>query len=173
MVKTVFLGLGSNLGDRVATLQEALDRLDAPDLRIVKVSSVYETEPVGFRDQPWFANIVVEAEADLFPRLILNRALRVELELGRKRIRKNGPRTLDIDVLSIGRNVILVDDLEVPHPRMHERRFVLEPLAEIAPGWIHPVLRLNVQALLAKVSGQAVTRLGELIHLPSGSQHLS
>jgi 2-amino-4-hydroxy-6-hydroxymethyldihydropteridine diphosphokinase len=155
-VKTVYLSLGSNLGDRRGTLLDAVARLEAPDFRIRRVSSIYETEPVDFRDQPWFLNLVLEAETELFPKQLLARIRKVELGLGRKRLRKKGPRSIDIDILLYGETVIESAELAIPHPRLTERRFVLEPLAELAPQLRHPVTRQTIAELLAGTLGQTV-----------------
>jgi 2-amino-4-hydroxy-6-hydroxymethyldihydropteridine diphosphokinase len=175
VVKTVYLSLGSNLGDREQMLQSALDRLNAPDLRILRVSSVYETEPIGFKEQPFFLNLVAEGETDLFPLMLLSRIQKVELQLGRKRsgprtgkLRSqqplpdgrgsdNGPRTIDIDILLYGRFVIHSSRLDIPHPRLHERRFVLGPLVELAPDLRHPTLGRTMRELLASLEGQKIT----------------
>ena len=130
-------------------MPEALDRLHTADLRILRVSSVYETEPVGFKEQRFFLNLVAEAETDLFPLLLLSRTQKVELLLGRKRSGPaNGPRSIDIDILLYGRATVHSARLDIPHPRMHERRFVLEPLAEIAPEVRHPIFKRTVREML-------------------------
>ena len=157
-MKTVYLSLGSNLGDRELMLQSALDRLNAADLRIVRVSSVYETEPVGFKEQPFFLNLVAEGETDLFPLMLLNRIQKVELLLGRKRSGPpNGPRSIDIDILLYGRATVHSARLDIPHPRLHERRFVLGPLVELAPDLRHPTLGRTMRELLASLEGQKIT----------------
>jgi 2-amino-4-hydroxy-6-hydroxymethyldihydropteridine diphosphokinase len=122
-MKLVYLGLGSNMGDREALLKLALDELAAPDLRLVRVSSVYETEPVGLREQRWFLNLVAEFETELFPKQLLRRTQRIEVALGRKRTIVNGPRTIDIDILLYGKTVMKTEELEIPHPRYRERRY--------------------------------------------------
>jgi 2-amino-4-hydroxy-6-hydroxymethyldihydropteridine diphosphokinase len=156
-MKTVYLGLGSNLGDRERLLQKALDLLAAPELRLRRLSSVYETEPQEIASQPWFLNLVVEAETSLFPRQLLKHAQHIERLLGRQRNIPNGPRTIDIDLLLYGRFVIDTAELAVPHPRLVRRRFVLEPLVELAADLRHPVLRFSMRELLHTISGQ-VTR---------------
>ena len=136
-----FVGLGSNLGDREATILRALARLqDEPELRLVRVSSLRETEPVGYVDQPQFLNGVAELETELPARDLLTRLLAIERELGRTRGEGPplGPRTIDLDLLLYGEDTIAEAGLQVPHPRMHERRFVLEPLAEVAPDLVIP-----------------------------------
>src|SRR5215470_2276052 len=137
-MKTVYLSLGSNLGDRQHNLEAALEKLPARDFLIERVSSVYETEPMDTNDQRWFLNLAVEAATELFPMQLLWRIAKVENALGRVRTVRNGPRTIDIDILLYSRAVIRSPVLEVPHPRMAQRRFVLAPLAELAPDLRHP-----------------------------------
>ncbi|MDP8981098.1 MAG: 2-amino-4-hydroxy-6-hydroxymethyldihydropteridine diphosphokinase [Acidobacteriota bacterium] len=157
-MKSAWLSLGSNVGDREANLREAMRRLEAEGIHIRRESSVYETEPQDLRDQPWFLNSVVEVETALFPRQLLTCVRKIEKALGRKRIVAKGPRTIDIDILLYGSSVIKTADLEIPHPRMSERRFVLEPLAELAPDLRHPVSRRTMKELLGGVAGQVVRR---------------
>lgn len=136
-VARVYLGLGTNLGDREANLRAALARLAALG-RIEAVSSVYRSEPVGYRSQPDFWNLVIELATGLAPEALLREAQRIERELGRTRAFRNAPRPIDIDVLLYEDRVIETSTLTVPHPRMLERAFVLRPLAEIAPRLRHP-----------------------------------
>ena len=159
MSKTVYLSLGSNIGDRERNLRDAVDLLAEPQLRAVRVSSFYETAPLEVHDQPWFLNAVVEAETDLFPKQLLARVQRIEQRLGRRRLRPKGPRTIDIDILLYGAAVIDADELQVPHPRLAERRFVLEPLAELAPNLHHPVTGRTVAEMLLAVTRQQVRRV--------------
>jgi len=130
-----FVGLGSNLGDREAALRRAVELLDRePGIRVVAVSSLRETDPVGFPDQPRFLNGACVLETDLSPRALLERLLGVERALGRRRDGPRfGPRTVDLDLLLYGRETVDEPGLTVPHPRFAERRFVLEPLAELEP----------------------------------------
>jgi 2-amino-4-hydroxy-6-hydroxymethyldihydropteridine diphosphokinase len=158
-LKTVYIGLGSNLGDRAENLRAARARLELSGVRIRRGSSVYETEPRGMLDQPWFLNQVLEAETTLYPRQLLARLLMIEREMGRIRITPNGPRTIDLDILLFGNAVIHAAGLEIPHPRMAERRFVLEPLAELAPGLRPPRGRRTVREMLAEVMDQSVRRI--------------
>jgi 2-amino-4-hydroxy-6-hydroxymethyldihydropteridine diphosphokinase len=158
-LKTAFLALGSNLGDREANLRDAVRRLKADDLRITRRSSLYETAPREMLDQPWFLNAVVEAQAELFPLQLLERIRKIEREMGRRRVVAKGPRNIDIDILFYGRSVIDTAELQVPHPRMRERRFVLEPLAEIAPDFRHPVTGKTAHEMLAALEPQGVRRL--------------
>ena len=156
--KTVYLGLGSNLGDRRGNLIRALAALEFRAVEIVRQSSIYETAPMMVEDQPWFLNQVVEVRTSLFPRQLLHRGQEIELELGRKRTVAYGPRVIDIDILLYGRTVIETDELTIPHPRMTERRFVLEPLAELAPRLRHPVSKRSIAELLAATMAQNVKR---------------
>ncbi len=138
-VNTVILSLGSNLGDRLRYLERALEQLRR-ELKIERVSSVYETRPVGEADQPWFLNLVCYAYTQMDPHTLLWYIQAIESALGRQRSEDQfAPRTLDIDIVAFEDRVIEEPNLEIPHPRMAERAFVLEPLAEIAPEWLHPV----------------------------------
>lgn len=159
-MKTAYLSLGSNLENREENLLRAIELLASPEVRIVRQSSLYETEPQELRNQPWFLNLAVEIETSLFPIQLLGRIHKIEKQLGRQRVVPKGPRTIDIDILIFGNFVIDTAQLQVPHPRMEERRFVLEPLAEIAPDLRHPVSRRTIRELLAGTSGQVVKRRG-------------
>ena len=158
-MKKVYLSLGSNVGNREEMLQNAINALSAPDVRVSRLSSVYETEPMDLRSQPWFLNLVAEIETDLFPMVLLKRLNRIERQLGRKRTIAKGPRSIDIDILLFEKFIIDTDELSVPHPLMTERRFVLEPLAELAPDLRHPVNRKTMRELLGGVSTQQVRRV--------------
>jgi len=157
--KIVHLGLGSNVGEREQNLQAAVERLQSRVLRISRVSSVYETEPQGLRNQRWFLNLVAEAETELFPRQLLGRIVKIERELGRRRGTENGPRTIDIDILFFGNAVVKTPELTIPHPRFAERRSVLAPMAELAPDLRDPVSRRTMRELLAETAGQAVRQV--------------
>lgn len=157
-MKTVYIGLGTNLGDRAQNLAQARERLIAAGIKIIRESSIYETAPRDLENQPMFLNQVVEAETALFPRQLLSRILAIEREMGRKRTIAKGPRSIDIDILMFGKFAITTPDLEIPHPRMVERRFVLEPLAELAPDLRHPVTKSTVREMLAKVADQQVRK---------------
>jgi 2-amino-4-hydroxy-6-hydroxymethyldihydropteridine diphosphokinase len=160
VVKTVYLSLGSNVGERERMLQSALDLLNTLGVTIKRVSSVYETEPVDFREQRFFLNLAAEAETQLFPMMLLNRIQKIELALGRKRAGPpKGPRTIDIDILLYGAARVHSAVLTIPHPRMHERRFVLAPLCELAPDVRHPELRGTMRELLAHVEGQKTRKV--------------
>ncbi len=157
-MKAVYLSLGSNVGDREANLRSALERLAAPDLRVLRVSPVYETEPVDYTDQRWVLNLVAEAQMDLFPMQLLARVNRIERAMGRVRTVPKGPRIIDIDILLYGNSVVRSERLEIPHPRMAERRFVLAPLADLAPDLRHPVAHRTVRELLDAAPAQAIRR---------------
>lgn len=156
--RTIYLSLGSNLGDRAAHIARGVTALDAAGVRVLRQSSLYSTEPVGGRTQSWFLNCVVQAETSLMPRQLLRALQEIERALGRKRIVLRGPRTIDIDLLLYGASVIHSAELEVPHPRMAERRFVLVPLAEIAPALRHPTLHRTIADLLAETSDRSSVR---------------
>jgi 2-amino-4-hydroxy-6-hydroxymethyldihydropteridine diphosphokinase len=158
-MKTIYLSLGSNIGDREQMLADARQRMAEAGIEILRASSIYETEPMDLKDQRVFLNQVVEAQTQLFPLQLLGRLQKIELALGRKRVVAKGPRTIDIDILLFGNFVIHSQRLEVPHPRMHKRRFVLEPLAEIAPDLRHPGLRQTVRDLLGGVLDQRVRKV--------------
>jgi 2-amino-4-hydroxy-6-hydroxymethyldihydropteridine diphosphokinase len=145
--KTIYLSLGSNLGDRAANLHQAVRHL-AELGEITAVSSLYETEPVEVERQPWFLNCVVALETDLMPKQLLSRVLAIEQAMGRRRVERKGPRTLDIDILLFGNAIVRSPGLTIPHPGLPQRRFVLEPLAEIAPAIRHPVLKRTAKELL-------------------------
>lgn len=158
-MKTVYLSLGSNVGDREHHLARARERLNAAGLRVLRASALYETEPRDVPDQPWFLNQVVEVETRLFPKQLLEQTQKMERSLGRIRTRPKGPRTIDIDILLYGDTILSTPGLEIPHERMAERRFVLEPLAELAPELRHPRTGATVSEMLARVRNQRVERI--------------
>ena len=159
MGKLVHLSLGSNIVDRENHLQGAIKRLEQFG-HVLKVSSFYETEPVEFTGQPWFLNCAVALETSQKPEQLIAAILGTEQAMGRQRIQKKGPRVIDIDILLYDNIVMKTAGLTSPHPSMHERRFVLEPLVEIAPEVQHPVLKKTVRALLNELhAGQSVRKL--------------
>jgi 2-amino-4-hydroxy-6-hydroxymethyldihydropteridine diphosphokinase len=150
-VPTAYIGIGSNLGDRQRLIRQALDLLDAQDdVEVAALSTIRETEPVGIVDQPRFLNAAARLETELAPRELLDRLLAVERDLGRLRVERYGPRTIDLDLLLYGDELVDEPGLRVPHPRLHERRFVLEPLNDLDPGLVVPGLG-PVRALLAEL----------------------
>ncbi len=155
-----WIALGSNLGPRREHLRAALGELRALG-RLAAVSPLYETEPVGLREQPPFLNAVAQLQTALPPRALLEEMLAIEARRGRLRRLKDGPRTLDLDLLSYGAAVITEPGLEVPHPRLHLRRFVLAPLAAVAPGWRHPVLGNTARELLERLDDPAAAAEAE------------
>jgi len=149
----VYIGLGSNLGDRKANLREAEEKLAAlPETRIVKASSLYESEPLG-NAKTWFVNSVLELETEFEPDELLKRTKAIETTMGRKRVKGKrwGSRIIDLDLLLFDNQTVSKRTLKIPHPEMHKRRFVLLPLAELAPHVIHPQIGSSVSALLATV----------------------
>ncbi|MGD0131896.1 MAG: 2-amino-4-hydroxy-6-hydroxymethyldihydropteridine diphosphokinase [Bryobacteraceae bacterium] len=158
-MKTAFLGLGSNVGDREAQLREAVKLLESDEVRVLRRSSLYETAPQEMLDQPWFLNAVVQVETTFFPMQLLARVRQIERDMGRRRVTPKGPRNIDIDILFYGRVVIATAELEVPHPRIGERRFVLDPLAEIAPDFRHPLTGKTANEMLNALEPQGVRRL--------------
>jgi len=147
---TVYIALGSNVGDRQANLREAIRLLCEAGVRISRLSSLYETEPVDYLDQDWFLNAVLQAQTDVPAARLLNLLHNIESQMGSKKPFPNGPRLIDLDILLYGEETIATPDLQVPHPRMLFRNFVLVPLAEIAPTLRHPSWSASAAELLAR-----------------------
>jgi|SRR5271165_947055 len=155
---TVYIALGSNVGNREENLREAVQRLRLAALFIKRVSSTYETEPVDYLDQDWFLNSVLVAETDLTPQELLARLREIELAMGSKKPFAKGPRLIDLDILLYGNETVGTPDLQVPHPRLLERLFVLVPLAEIAPTYRHPTWKVTVAELLKQSPDRSEVR---------------
>lgn len=145
-----FLGLSSNLGNRIKNIKTAISHLKKIS-KIKQISSYYETEPVGYLDQDWFINIVIEGKTTLGPQDLLEQCLKIENNMGRVRKIKNGPRNIDIDLLYYEERIITTKHLTLPHPEIQNRNFVLTPLSEISPKMIHPILKKDSQQLLKEL----------------------
>jgi 2-amino-4-hydroxy-6-hydroxymethyldihydropteridine diphosphokinase len=156
--RLVYISLGSNVGDRAATLARAVEKMNPAGLRVLRQSSFYATQAVGGPPQAWFLNAVVEAETHLMPLQLLHTLQEIERSLGRRRMVVRGPRTLDLDLLFYGGSVIRSRELQVPHPRLPLRRFVLVPLAELAPALSHPRLHKTMAELLAETADASQVR---------------
>lgn len=154
----IYLSLGSNLGDRAANLEGAIAALPETGVRVLRRSPIYETEPVDFLDQPWFLNCVVEAETTLDPGQLLERLQSIERSMGSQKLVPRGPRIIDLDVLFYGDKIIREPGIEIPHPRLADRRFVLVPLVAISPELGHPVLGKTATDLLASTRDRSLVR---------------
>lgn len=157
-IRTVYLSLGSNVGDRAANLRAAIAALPTAKVRVRRVSSLYLTEPVDFLAQHWFLNCVVEGETELMPLPLLHALRRIEFQMGGRKLVASGPRRIDLDILLYGRATICLPELQVPHPQMCARRFVLAPLAEIAPALAHSRWRGTVAELMARTADRGSLR---------------
>lgn len=157
MKERAYLSLGSNLGDRMAHLRTAIEQL-ATAGTVAAVSGIYEAEPVELEQQPWFLNCVIQLDTDLSPQSLLKAILNIEQQMGRIRLKDKGPRVIDIDIILFGDRVIDEPGLKVPHPSMHRRRFVLEPLAEIARDVKHPVLQKTAVEILEGLEPAQIVR---------------
>jgi 2-amino-4-hydroxy-6-hydroxymethyldihydropteridine diphosphokinase len=157
-MNTIYLSLGANIGDRVQNIARAIEALASRCVRVTRQSSLYETEPVEMSSADWFLNCVVEAETALAPEELMRALLEIERSLGRERRVLHGPRTIDVDILLYGSSVVRTAEVEIPHPRMAGRRFVLVPFAEIAPGAQHPVLKKTIAALLSETADRSEVR---------------
>ena len=168
--KLIYLSLGSNLGDRAANLERAVESLSGIGVRALRRSATYETEPVDFLEQPWFLNCVVEAETSLGPRQLLEALQSIERKLGSSKLVPRGPRIIDLDVLFCGTIEIQEAGMEIPHPRLAERRFVLVPLAELAPEFRHPALHKTAAELLAATKDRSSVRIWQPVKGAGSSQ---
>ncbi len=148
-----FVGIGSNLRDPAVQCRDAFRRIGAiPEIRLLRRSSLYRTEPVGFQDQAWFINAVAEIRTGMRPRKLLDTLKGIEHEMGRTDGPRRGPRVIDLDLLLYGQEVVAEEGLIIPHPEMHRRRFVLEPLCELASYVIHPAFGVSVRGLLDRLT---------------------
>jgi len=151
----IFIALGSNLGDRLSNLQSAVELLQ-PAVKLLVQSPIYETEPWGLTAQPCFLNQVIEADTSLLPRDLLKFLKKIEVDLGRETSVRYGPRKIDLDILFYNHAIFFSPELTIPHPKLHERAFVLVPLADIAPDFIHPLYYMTVSELLSKLDRNGV-----------------
>jgi len=153
----IYLGLGSNLGDRLMNLARCLKTLYlSRKIQLIKISSVYESEPFGFSDQPWFLNMVIEIETNLEPLQLLESIQQIEQQIGRKKNYYWGPRTIDIDILCYHNIIFNHPMLNIPHRQLHLRQFVLLPLKEIAARFVHPVFKKSIDQLLQDCQDKVV-----------------
>jgi len=156
--ETVFLSLGSNVGEREKNLHTAIAQLQVVGVNVTKVSSFYDTEPVDLLEQPWFLNCVVQGETAVPAVELLRRLRKIEQDMGSKKLVARGPRLIDLDILLYGQQIVDTAELQVPHPRMHLRRFVVEPLAEIAPDLKHLFWRGTAADLLRELADTSVVK---------------
>jgi len=152
----VYTGIGSNLGNRFSNIKKAVS-LIGKKCKILKISPIYETEPIGYKNQPWFLNCVVKIEAKIKPLELLHFLKSIEIKMKREKTIKNGPRIIDLDILFYGNKLINSKELIIPHPRLRKRLFVLEPLCEISPNLVHPKLKKTVRELKNKIKNQKIS----------------
>ena len=155
-----YIGFGSNVGDRLSYIRHALECLSGEECTsVVRVSSIYETEPVGNDEQDWFLNGVARVETDVLPQKLLAILQEIERKIGRQERERWGPREIDLDILIYDQFCVSTPRLTIPHPEVHQRRFVLEPFAEIAPDVIHPIFQERIDALLRRATAWAIVRV--------------
>jgi len=160
-----YIGIGSNMGDKISNCRRAIEEMDElPGCKVAASSSLYKTEPVGVAEQDWYINCVARLTTSLDPFQLIKALLSIEYAMGRRRRRKWEARIIDLDILLFGQDIIRSCDLVIPHPLMHERRFVLEPLAQLAPDFIHPILKLTIRRLLEGLAVRhSVEPVGEAV----------
>ncbi len=160
MVKQeIYIALGSNLGDRLANIRKAIELMKGEGIEIIDESSIYETEPVGYREQGWFLNSVVKGRTELSPRRLWKRLEKIEKSMGRESEIKWGPRIIDLDILFYGNKILNGKQLQIPHSELHKRKFVLVPLEEIALELVHPVLKKTISELLRDLKDNSQVEL--------------
>lgn len=160
-VNNIYLSLSTNLGEREENLNNAKTELEKAHVKIRQQSDIFETEPWGLTDQPWFLNQSLEIETSLTPSQLLSLINQIEKQMGRIRKEKYGPRLIDIDILLYGDETLDTPDLQIPHPELHNRNFVLAPLAQIAPNFIHPTLNIKIIELTLSCSDKSKIRIYE------------
>ncbi|NIM03968.1 2-amino-4-hydroxy-6-hydroxymethyldihydropteridine diphosphokinase [bacterium] len=167
MVKQeIYIGLGSNLGDRLANIRKAIELMRREGIEIIDESSVYETEPVGYKEQGWFLNSVVKGRTELSPQGLWKRLEKIEKLMGREREIKWGPRIIDLDILFYENKILNDKQLRIPHSELHKRKFVLVPLEEIAPQLVHPVLKKTISQLLTDLKDNSQVKLLQRLDSP-------
>ncbi|MBI5207857.1 MAG: 2-amino-4-hydroxy-6-hydroxymethyldihydropteridine diphosphokinase [Candidatus Firestonebacteria bacterium] len=160
MSKIIYLGLGSNSGNRKNNIIQAVKLLSLNNrIKVIDISSFYETEPVGYKNQPVFLNCVLKIRTGIAPLLLLSLLKEIEKRLGRVKNIRFGPRNIDLDILMYGNDIIKYKTLIIPHPRMHKRRFVLEPMVEISKRKLHPVYKKTVSSLLKSLTDKSIVKI--------------